>query len=157
MCLVPIQASTLEVVGRGIAVLRSLEGSLGGAEVIRGIATWSYACDKPERLNLLRFLALSTKLLYNVPPHMAGIWGGEACLAFLILSQEEPHPRVPFAWVVTMVDAWGWGPFLLGGLPVLDDCLPTTWCARGSDLWKLGTTALSVGARPKSPRLISIL
>ena len=38
MCLVPIQASTLEVVGRGIVDLRLLEGSLGGPEIFGGIA-----------------------------------------------------------------------------------------------------------------------
>ena len=34
MCLVPIQASTPEVVGRGIANLRLLEGSLGREESV---------------------------------------------------------------------------------------------------------------------------
>ena len=38
-------------------------------------------------------------------------------------------------------------PFLLGGLPFLDDLLPTAWHARGSDLWKLEATTLAVGAR----------
>ena len=60
MCPVPIQAFTPEVVGRGIAVLRLLEGSLGGTEVIGGIATWSYVCGQPGRLSLFRLIALST-------------------------------------------------------------------------------------------------
>ena len=64
---------------------------------------------------------------------------------------------LPLAWMVTMVDARGWGPFLLGGLPLLDDRLPAAQHARGNDLWKLEATALAVGARLKSPGLISIL
>ena len=48
-----------------------------------------------------------------------------------------------------MVDAQGWGPFLLGGLLISDDLLPTAWRARDSGLWKLETTALAVGARLK--------
>ena len=39
MCLVPIQASTLEAVGYGIVDLRLSEGLLGGAEIVGGIAT----------------------------------------------------------------------------------------------------------------------
>ena len=38
MCLVPIKASTSEVVGRGIVDLRLLEGSLVGPEIFGGIA-----------------------------------------------------------------------------------------------------------------------
>ena len=38
MCLVPIQASTLEVVDQGIAILRLLEGLLRRAEIVGGIA-----------------------------------------------------------------------------------------------------------------------
>ena len=60
MCLVPIQVSMPEVVGRGIAILRLLEESLGRTEVIGGIATWSCVCGQPGRLGLLRLLALST-------------------------------------------------------------------------------------------------
>ena len=67
------------------------------------------------------------------------------CLASPMLSQEEPHPWVLLAWVLTMVDARGWGPSLLGGLPLLDDHLPAVWRAWGSDLWKLEATALAVG------------
>ena len=48
-----------------------------------------------------------------------------------------------------MVDARGWGPFLLGGLILLDDLLPVAWHARGNDSWKLETTALVMGARLK--------
>ena len=44
-----------------------------------------------------------------------------------------------------MVDARGWGPFLLGGLPLLDDILPAAWCARGSDPWKLEPLPLRWG------------
>ena len=39
MCPMSIQASTLEVVGRGITDLRLLKGSLGRAETVEGIAT----------------------------------------------------------------------------------------------------------------------
>ena len=46
MCLEPIQASTLQVVDWGITDLRLLEGSLGGAEIVRGIATWGYVCSQ---------------------------------------------------------------------------------------------------------------
>ena len=60
MCPVPIQGSTLEVVGCGIVDLRLLERLLGEVEVVGRIATWSYACDQPRRLNFLRSLALST-------------------------------------------------------------------------------------------------
>ena len=46
--------------GSGVIVLRLLKGSLGGAEVIGGIATWSNVCGQLGRLSLLRLLALST-------------------------------------------------------------------------------------------------
>ena len=58
-CLVPIRASTPEVVGQGIIVLRLLEGLLGGAEVVGGIAMWNNACSHPGRLGLLKLLTLS--------------------------------------------------------------------------------------------------
>ena len=48
-----------------------------------------------------------------------------------------------------MVDACGWVPLHLGGLPLSDDLLLVAWRARGSGLWKLETTALAVGARLK--------
>ena len=64
---VPVQTSTLEVVDRGIAVLRLLEGSLGGAEVVGGITMWGYVCGQPGKLNLLELLALSPQLIYNAP------------------------------------------------------------------------------------------
>ena len=75
MCPIPIQASTPEIVGRGVPVLRLLEGSLGEAEVIGGIATWSYVYGQPRRLSLLRLLALSMLLLYNVPLSEGGDTG----------------------------------------------------------------------------------
>ena len=86
------------------------------------------------------------------------MWGCEvACLTSWILSQEEPYPWVPLAWMVTMVDVQGWGPRLLGGLLLLDDCLLVARHARGSDQWKLEATALAVRARPKPSGMISIL
>ena len=72
ICLVPIQASTPEVVDRGITVLRLLEESFRGAEVVVGIATWGYACGQPGGLNLLRLLVLSPQLLYNAPSSEGG-------------------------------------------------------------------------------------
>ena len=49
--------------------------------------------------------------------------------------------------MVTMVDTRGWGPFLLGSLPLLDDLFLMVWRARGNDPWKLETIALAMGAR----------
>ena len=48
-----------------------------------------------------------------------------------------------------MVDAQGWGSFLLGGLFLSDDLLLAAWRAQGNDLWKLEITTLAVGARLK--------
>ena len=78
-------------------------------------------------------------------------------LASQILSQEEPHPQVPLAWMVTMVNARRWGPLLLGALLLLDDRLLAAQLAQCSSLWKLEATALAVGARSKAPGVISIL
>ena len=63
----------------------------------------------------------------------------------LDIVAEEPHPQVPLAHMVAMADARGWGSLLLSGLPFLDNRLPATRRARGSDLWKLEATALAVG------------
>ena len=75
MCPIPVQASTPEVVDRGIAVLRLLEGSLGGVEVVGGITMWGYVCGQPGRLNLLGLLALSPQLLYKAPFSEGGDMG----------------------------------------------------------------------------------
>ena len=64
------KASTIEVAGRGIAVLKLSEGSLwavettGGTikmgEAIRRIALWHGRFSQPRRINLLELLAFSS-------------------------------------------------------------------------------------------------
>ena len=59
MCLDFTRASTLEVVGRDIVVLKLSEESLWRVEATERIATWGSGCEQPKRLNLLGFLAPS--------------------------------------------------------------------------------------------------
>ena len=89
------------------------------------------------------------------PPRKVGMWGGLSHIPDIDVGRTSP--QVPLAWMVTMVDTRGWGPLLLGGLPLLDDRLPMARRARGSDLWRLKANALAVGARTKPLGLISIL
>ena len=58
--LCPTVARTLapRVASRGKTSLELLEGSLGGEEVVGGIATWGYAYDQPKRINPPRSFAL---------------------------------------------------------------------------------------------------
>ena len=55
-CPIVVQASILEVVGWGVVVLRLLERSLGGAEIVGWITTWSNTCNQLGILGLLRLL-----------------------------------------------------------------------------------------------------
>ena len=86
--------------------------------------------DQPGGLSLLRLLVPSVQFPYNVPPLTSR-------LTSHILSQEEPHPRVPLAHTVPLANAQSWEPFLLGGLLLLVGLFPAVWCVRGSGLWKL--------------------
>ena len=133
-----------------------LEGSLGGAKVTRGIATWSNACSQPGRLSLLRLLALSTQLLYNVPLTE----GGDA-------GQLVSHPRycrrknlIPgFHWPRLRQ----WLTFKDGGL--FSQVISRSWMIVFLRLGVLRATtyrdqkppSLKVGAKSEPPRLISIL
>ena len=77
------------------------------------------------------------------------MWGSFSRIPDIVTGRTSSTGSLVVTLVLGLgcVDARGWGPFLLGGLPLLDDFLPTAWCAQGSDLWKLETTALVVGAR----------
>ena len=51
LCPTVARTSTPRVANQGKISPELLEGSLGGAKVAGGIATWVYACDQPKRIH----------------------------------------------------------------------------------------------------------
>ena len=97
MCLDFTKASTLEVVGRDIAVLKLLEGSLWMVEAIRGIATWGNGFDQPRRINLCG-LPVPSSQRFSVVLYL----GEENMMSYL------PHvlsPKIVAGWIFPQVSA----------------------------------------------------